>query len=132
MKTKEEDFVENLFVASTHSYVLIFTNRGRLYWLKVHEIPDVGPQAKGKAVVNLVEAGAPNKGTALAAERDRLGCSWVLYVGDDENDEDAFRIGGNLVAVRIGRKQKSHAGFYLHTQSEIDLLLDALIRVRQQ
>ena len=86
----------------------------------------------GKAVVNLVEAGAPNKGTALAAERDRLGCSWVLYVGDDENDEDAFRIGGNLVAVRIGRKQKSHAGFYLHTQSEIDSLLDALIRFRQE
>ena len=47
MKTKEEDFVENLFIASTHSYVLIFTNRGRLYWLKVHEIPDVGPGAEG-------------------------------------------------------------------------------------
>lgn len=86
----------------------------------------------GKAVVNLVEAEAPNKGTALAAERDRLGCTWVLYAGDDENDEDAFRIGGNLVAVRIGRKQRSHAGYYLHTQGEIDALLDAMIRFRQE
>jgi len=70
MKTKEEDFVENLFVASTHSYVLIFTNRGRLYWLKVHEIPDVGPQAKGKAVVNLVRLQEGEKIAALVACRD--------------------------------------------------------------
>ena len=70
MKTKEEDFVENLFVASTHSYVLIFTNRGRLYWLKVHEIPDVGPQAKGKAVVNLVRLQEGEKIAAFVACRD--------------------------------------------------------------
>jgi len=54
MRTKDEDFVDNLFIASTHSYILIFTDRGRVYWLKVHEIPEVGPQGKGKAVVNLV------------------------------------------------------------------------------
>ncbi len=70
MKTKEEDFVENLFVASTHSYVLIFTNRGRLYWLKVHEIPDVGPQAKGKAVVNLIRLQDGEKIAAFVACRD--------------------------------------------------------------
>ena len=70
MKTKEEDFVENLFVASTHSYILIFTNRGRLYWLKVHEIPDVGPQAKGKAVVNLVRLQDAEKIAAFVACRD--------------------------------------------------------------
>ena len=45
-----EDFVSNIFIASTHSYILIFTDRGRVYWLKVHEIPEVGPQGKGKAV----------------------------------------------------------------------------------
>jgi DNA gyrase subunit A len=70
MKTKEEDFVENLFVASTHSYVLIFTNRGRLYWLKVHEIPDVGPGAKGKAAVNLVRLQEGEKIAAFLACRD--------------------------------------------------------------
>jgi DNA gyrase subunit A len=53
--TKEEDFIQHLFIASTHSYILVFTNRGRVYWLKVHEIPQAGRTAKGKAVVNLVE-----------------------------------------------------------------------------
>ncbi len=52
--TREEDFVEHLFVSSTHSYILVFTNTGRLYWLKVYEIPDAAASAKGKAVQSLV------------------------------------------------------------------------------
>ena len=54
MKTREEDFVERLFIASTHAYLLIFTNTGRVYWLKVYEVPDVGAAGKGKHVGNLV------------------------------------------------------------------------------
>ncbi len=54
METKEDDFVEHLFVASTHDYFLFLTNQGRLYWLKVHEIPQAGRQARGKAMVNLL------------------------------------------------------------------------------
>jgi DNA gyrase subunit A len=54
METKEEDFVEHLFIASTHSYILFFTNNGRCHWLKVHEIPQAGRTAKGKAVINLI------------------------------------------------------------------------------
>jgi DNA gyrase subunit A len=54
MKTRDEDFVEHLFIASTHAYILIFTNTGRVYWLKVYEIPDVGAAGKGKHVGNLV------------------------------------------------------------------------------
>jgi DNA gyrase subunit A len=54
MKTRDEDFVEHLFIASTHAYILIFTNNGRVYWLKVYEIPDVGAAGKGKHVGNLV------------------------------------------------------------------------------
>src|SRR5215471_2042709 len=54
MKTRDEDFVEYLFIASTHSYLLIFTNTGRVYWLKVYEIPDVGAAGKGKHIGNLV------------------------------------------------------------------------------
>jgi len=54
MKTREEDFVEYLFTASTHSYLLIFTNTGRVYWLKVYEVPDVGAAGKGKHIGNLV------------------------------------------------------------------------------
>ncbi len=50
----EEDFLEQLFVASTHSYLLVFTNKGRLYWLRVHEIPQAGRGARGKAIINLL------------------------------------------------------------------------------
>ena len=64
METKEEDFVKQLFIASTHDYVLFFSTLGRLYWLKVHEIEQAGRAAKGKAIVNLL---------ALAAEREDLG-----------------------------------------------------------
>ncbi len=54
MTTKEADFVEHLFVASTHSFILFFSDRGKVYWLKVHEIPQAGAAARGKAIVNLL------------------------------------------------------------------------------
>ncbi len=54
MKTRDEDFVEHLFIASTHAYILIFTNTGRVYWLKVYEVPDVSAAGKGKHVSNLI------------------------------------------------------------------------------
>jgi DNA gyrase subunit A len=54
MRTREEDFVEHMFVASTHSYLLVFTSQGKVHWLKVYEIPDVGTAGKGKAINNLV------------------------------------------------------------------------------
>ena len=54
MSTREEDFVEQLFVASTHDYILVFTNTGRVYWLKVYEVPELSAAGKGKAIANLV------------------------------------------------------------------------------
>jgi len=54
MSTREEDFVERLFVASTHDYILVFTNKGRVYWLKVYEVPELSAAGKGKAIANLV------------------------------------------------------------------------------
>ncbi len=54
MKTRDEDFVEHLFIVSTHAYILIFTNTGRVYWLKVYEIPDVSAAGRGKHIGNLV------------------------------------------------------------------------------
>jgi trehalose 6-phosphate phosphatase len=84
----------------------------------------------GKQVVNLVVDSSPHKGAALAAERDRLHCSSVLYVGDDENDEDAFALTGNTIAVRVGRKQRSRARYYLRNQAEIDNLLQFLVSLR--
>jgi DNA gyrase subunit A len=70
MQTKEEDIVEHLFVASTHAYVLVFTDRGRMYWLKVHAIPEVGSNARGKAIVNLLPLEANENVRALLTTRN--------------------------------------------------------------
>ena len=70
MRTREEDFVSHLFVASTHAYIMIFSDRGRAYWLKVHEIPDVGPGGKGKAIANLVSMAPDEKIAALQTVKE--------------------------------------------------------------
>jgi DNA gyrase subunit A len=70
MRTREEDVVNHLFVASTHSYMMIFSNRGRAYWLKVHEIPDVGADHKGKSIANLVQFEEGEKLAAMLAVQE--------------------------------------------------------------
>ena len=70
MTTKDGDFVEHLFVASAHSYVLVFTQSGRVYWVKVHEIPQAGPAAKGKAIVNLLNLEGSDEIATTIAVRD--------------------------------------------------------------
>jgi len=70
MRTREEDFVSHLFIASTHAYIMIFSDRGRAYWLKVHEIPDVGPGGKGKAIANLVQMEEGERISALLAVKE--------------------------------------------------------------
>jgi DNA gyrase subunit A len=69
MTTKEEDFVEHLFIASTHSYILIFTDAGKVFWLKVHEIPQGGRMTRGKAIVNLLNISSEEKITAILPVR---------------------------------------------------------------
>jgi DNA gyrase subunit A len=70
MRTRDEDVVNHLFVASTHSYVMVFSDRGRAYWLKVHEIPDVGPDGRGKAIANLVQLEPGEKIAAMLPVRE--------------------------------------------------------------
>jgi len=70
MKTRDEDFVEHLFIASTHAYILIFTNTGRVYWLKVYEIPDISAAGKGKHVGNLVGLQPGETVRTMVAVRD--------------------------------------------------------------
>jgi DNA gyrase subunit A len=65
MRTRDEDVVNHLFVASTHAYMMVFSDRGRAYWLKVHEIPDVGPDGRGKAIANLVQMQPGEKTAAM-------------------------------------------------------------------
>jgi DNA gyrase subunit A len=68
--TKEEDFVENIFVTSTHSYILVFTDKGKLYWLKVHEIPESGLTTRGKPIVNLIQVEQGEKVQTLMPVRE--------------------------------------------------------------
>jgi len=67
---KEEDFVESIFVASTHAYILFFTNLGKCYWLKVHKVPKVGRTARGKAIVNLLQIEKNEKIESFVTVRD--------------------------------------------------------------
>lgn len=70
METREEDFVEDIFITTTHNYILAFTNKGRIYWLKVYDVPESGRYAKGKPIVNLLKFGADEKITATVAVRE--------------------------------------------------------------
>ncbi len=95
--TKEEDFIEHMFVASTHSYLLFFTNKGRCYWLKVHEIPPAGRATKGRAIINLLQV---EKGEQIAA---------ILNVRDF-NEEDA----NVIMATKQGIVKKTRLSAYSH------------------
>ena len=102
MRMREEDFVSQLFIASTHAYILIFTNRGRVYWLKVHKIPDVGPSGKGKAIANLVSMSAGERVAALVAVRE-----WP------ENDGEQFIVMG----TRQGKVKKTDIRAFRHPRA---------------
>jgi DNA gyrase subunit A len=80
METKEEDVVADLFVASTHSYLLFFTNLGKVHWLKVHEIPEGGRPAKGKAMVNLLSLGENERVATCVPVRDFAAGGHILFV----------------------------------------------------
>jgi DNA gyrase subunit A len=68
--TKEEDLVEHLFVASTHAFILAFTSMGRMHWIKVYDLPQLGPATRGKAIVNLLNLGPTERMVAMAATKD--------------------------------------------------------------
>ncbi len=70
MDTKDDDFVEHLHIASAHSYILVFTQSGRVHWLKVHRIPESGPVSRGKAIVNLLELDKKERVATTVAVKD--------------------------------------------------------------
>ena len=76
---KDEDFIEHLFIGSTHDYILFFTEDGRCYWLKVHEIPQAGRAAKGKPVVNLINVTADTKIAAMVPVREFSDSQYLLF-----------------------------------------------------
>jgi DNA gyrase subunit A len=76
---KEEDFIEHLFVASTHAYILVFTTSGKLYWIKVHALPLAGRAARGKAIVNLLSLQPNEKVSAFLTVREFRAATYVLF-----------------------------------------------------
>jgi len=80
MSIKEDDFVSQLYIASTHSYFLIFSNLGRIYWLKGHEIPLASPNARGKAIVNLLNFGPQEKLTTVLPVREFVPEHYLIMV----------------------------------------------------
>src|SRR6202041_1789494 len=100
MKTRDEDFVEHLFIASTHAYILIFTNKGRVYWLKVYEIPDVSAAGKGKHIGNLVGLQPGETVKTLVAVRNL----------EEENKYVFF-------STRNGLVKKSEVREFMHVRS---------------
>jgi DNA gyrase/topoisomerase IV subunit A len=94
MKTRDEDFVEHLFIASTHSYILVFTNTGKLYWLKVYEIPDVGAAGKGKHILNLVNLSKEEQVAAVLNVRELPDQPKDVQIG-----EETFAAEGYVVTV---------------------------------
>ncbi len=99
METKEEDIVEDLFVASTHAYLLFFTNLGKVHWLKVHEIPEGGRQAKGKAMVNLLALGEGERVATCVPVRDFAAGGYILF------------------ATRRGKVKKTELAAYSHPRA---------------
>jgi DNA gyrase subunit A len=80
MGTKEEDFVSMVFIASMHSYIMFFTNTGKVFWLKVHEIPEAGRAAKGKAIVNLLSLSHGESISAILPVREYEEKKFVVMV----------------------------------------------------
>jgi DNA gyrase subunit A len=99
METKEEDIVDDLFVASTHSFLLFFTNRGKVHWLKVHEIPEGGRAAKGKAMVNILSLGEGESVATCVPVRDFAAGAYVFF------------------ATRQGRVKKTELDAYSHPRA---------------
>ncbi|NLC70092.1 MAG: DNA gyrase subunit A [Desulfuromonadaceae bacterium] len=80
IRPREEDFVEQLFIASTHSYILVFTDKGKVHWLKVHEVPQGGRASRGKAIVNLIEIEAGENVTSILPVREFREGQYIVTV----------------------------------------------------
>lgn len=78
--TKDEDFIEHMFIASTHQYIMFFTDLGRAYWLKVYEIPEAGRAARGRSIINLLEKDKNDKITAFVTVKEYTDDKYLVMV----------------------------------------------------
>ena len=103
MKTRAEDFVERLFVASTHSYILVYSNTGKVHWLKVYEIPDIGAAGRGKHITSLVNLADGEKVAALVSVRKLPDEEEDVRVGKETYAKEGYVV----LATRKGRIKKT-------------------------
>lgn len=127
METREEDFVEDLFIASTHDYLLVFTENGRVYWLKVYEIPQAGRYARGKAIVNLLELKSDEKIATTMRVRDfTQNQSVVMVTQNGTIKKTALSLfsrprRGGIVAITINEKDRLEGAKLLGPEDDLFL-----------
>jgi DNA gyrase subunit A len=111
METKEEDFVEQLFIGSTHDYLLFFSNLGRLYWLKIYQIPEAGRAAKGKAMINLLQLSEGERISTALPVRDFKDGYLVMFTKDGTVKKTALTAysnprGKGIIAITLEDKDE--------------------------
>ncbi len=104
--TKEGDFIEHLFAASTHDYLLIFTNRGKCYWLKVYDVPSMSRQSKGRSIANLLKLGDQTIASVINVAK--------LTGGEDDEKSGGLEL---VMATRNGLVKKTKLSAYSHPRS---------------
>jgi DNA gyrase subunit A len=124
-QTREEDFVEHLFIASTHDYMLVFTDEGKVYWLKVHQIPQAGRRTKGRPIVNLLGVSSGEQITSIMPVREFLEGVYVVMATEKgkikKTSLDAFsnpRKGG-IIAITLAKGDKLISSVLSHGEDEI-------------
>ena len=111
METKEEDFVEQLFIGSTHDYLLFFTNFGRLYWMKIYQIPEAGHTAKGKALINLLQLSEGERFSTALPVRDFKDGYLVMFTKNGTVKKTALTAysnprGKGIIAISLDDKDE--------------------------
>ncbi|MDF1579488.1 MAG: DNA gyrase subunit A [Desulfuromonadales bacterium] len=127
MRPKEEDFVENLFIASTHSYILIFTDKGKVHWLKVHEIPQGGRATRGKAIVNLLQLGNDENVMTILPVKEFVEGRYIITATEKGTVKKTELMAysnprqGGIIALKIDEGDRLIAA--RQTGGEMDILL---------
>ncbi len=124
-ETKEEDFIEQLFVASTHDYMLIFTSEGKLHWLKVHELPQAGRRTKGRPIINLLGLSKDETLTSVVAVREfKEGMFVVMATESGKIKKTALTAfsnprKGGIIAITLEKNDKLIGSVLSNGQDEI-------------
>lgn len=140
MGVKDEDFVETILTASTHDFILFFTDAGKVYWLKVHEIPEAGRTSKGKAMVNVLALGPEERVTATLPVREFSDASYVVmatragYIKKTPLSAYGHPRQGGIIALSLERGDKLIGVEITNGQSDVILgtRTGLVIRFREQ